>query len=57
MFLSRQMLSDGETEDLRHMFQSLDTNGDGTLSREEIRLGLGKNKALDDEELDEVLAC
>ena len=38
-FISSQLISKQEKEDLAHIFKQLDTNGDGRLSREELKEG------------------
>jgi Ca2+-binding EF-hand superfamily protein len=37
------MLTPDETEEIRKVFMSLDTNGDGTLSKDEIKDGFIKH--------------
>mmetsp|Transcript_38780 Transcript_38780/g.44119 ORF Transcript_38780/g.44119 Transcript_38780/m.44119 type:complete len:494 (-) Transcript_38780:360-1841(-) len=41
-YIASQLASKDETEELKALFQSLDINGDGMLSRDEIKVGYGK---------------
>lgn len=53
-FIFQQLLSKNEKEHMMKVFHELDANGDGTLSREEVRVGYGKyfGIVVDEEELD-----
>jgi Ca2+-binding EF-hand superfamily protein len=41
--MSRQMLTAEETDEIRKVFTSLDADGDGTLSKDEIKDGFIKH--------------
>ncbi|OMJ70518.1 hypothetical protein SteCoe_31492 [Stentor coeruleus] len=45
-FISSQIISSKETKELRNLFKSLDTNGDGRLSKEELLNGFDDNHEL-----------
>jgi len=49
-FITTQLLSKDETQHWRDVFNSIDANGDGHLSREEMVAGLAKNMSQEDAE-------
>lgn len=57
-FIASQLLSKNEKEQIDKVFKAMDINGDGKLSKEEIKLGYGEyfGRNLSDEEIDEMFA-
>jgi calcium-dependent protein kinase len=54
-YMSRSILSTEDTEEIRQLFISMDTDGNGTLSREEIITGFSKTSKLTPEEVEDIL--
>jgi len=57
-FIASQLLSKQEKEDIDKVFRAMDANGDGKLSKEEIKNGYAEyfGKSLTDEQIDEMFA-
>ena len=57
-FIASQLLSKQEKEDIDKVFRAMDVNGDGKLSKEEIKNGYAEyfSKNLSDEEVDDMFA-
>lgn len=57
-FIAAQLLSKNEKEQIDSVFRAMDVNGDGKLSKEEIKNGYAEffGKSLSDEEIDEMFA-
>ena len=57
-FIAAQLLSKQEKEKIDEVFRAMDLNGDGKLSKEEIKIGYKEffGKELADEEIDEMFA-
>ena len=57
-FIASQLVSKEETKDLEKMFQELDENGDGKLSKEEVLNGYEKvfGVPINEEEVDKMFA-
>lgn len=57
-FIAAQLLSKNEKEQIDSVFRAMDVNGDGKLSKEEIKNGYAEffGKVLSDEEIDEMFA-
>jgi len=57
-FIASQLLSKQEKEKIDEVFRAMDLNGDGKLSKEEIKIGYKEffGKDLSDEEIDEMFA-
>jgi len=57
-FIASQLLSKQEKEQIDKVFKAMDVNGDGKLSKEEIKNGYGQyfGRNLADEEVDEMFA-
>lgn len=57
-FIASQLLSKQEKEDIDKVFRAMDANGDGKLSKEEIKNGYLEyfGKSLTDEQIDEMFA-
>lgn len=57
-FIASQLLSKQEKEDIDKVFRAMDANGDGKLSKEEIKNGYAEyfGKQLTDDEIDEMFA-
>lgn len=55
-FIGSQLLSKSEREELARVFKLLDANGDGKLSKEEIKDGYGRlyGKLISDKEVDQM---
>jgi calcium-dependent protein kinase len=55
-FIASQLLSKQEKEKIDEVFRAMDLNGDGKLSKEEIKIGYKEffGKDLSDEEIDEM---
>ena len=54
-FLATNMASSEEKANLTRTFKAMDTNGDGTLTKEEIKVGFKKVSSITDAELNLVL--
>ena len=57
-FIASQLLSKQEKEDIDKVFRAMDANGDGKLSKDEIKNGYLEyfGKSLTDEQVDEMFA-
>lgn len=55
-FLANNLASEQEKKKLTQTFKALDTNGDGVLSKEEIKKGYKKTMGITNAELDALLA-
>ena len=57
-FIAAQLLSKNEKEQIDSVFRAMDVNGDGKLSKEEIKNGYAEffGKSLSDDEIDEMFA-
>jgi len=55
-FIASQLLSKQEKEQIDRVFRAMDLNGDGKLSKEEIKSGYGEyfGRSLNDQEVDEM---
>ena len=49
-FITSQVISLQETKEIREIFKSIDANGDGKLSKEEMIAGFNFNSQIDDRE-------
>jgi calcium-dependent protein kinase len=54
--MSRRLLTEAETDEIRRVFTKLDLNGDGSLSREEIQAGFLSHYKMSEDELEDILA-
>ena len=55
-FIANQLSTSGETENLRRVFRTLDLNGDGKLSREELMQGYKTLNLASPAEVDRIMA-
>lgn len=55
-FIGSQLISKSEREDLARVFKTLDANGDGKLSKDEIKEGYAEHygKIISDKEVDQM---
>jgi len=57
-FIAAQLLTKQEKEKIDEVFRAMDLNGDGKLSKEEIKIGYSQffGKELGDDEIDEMFS-